>query len=191
MPQGPILRFYRRTDARYLFSATNTGVSQIYLSSPEAALKTHAELLWDETCRACDWLADNGYLDAPLRPKKTDAPDESQQEYRAVQRYLRAKLQATARGEDQSGNKRDKTPAVEAARIVEKPEAPGTLSEGVEIVPKVAPDPLGRLIHSLQALCKALADGPETHPVIRCIDERSSRKPADFPCAARLQPRQR
>ena len=85
----------------------------------------------------------------------------------------------------------DKALAVEAASITDKPEAAGTPPGKAGIMPKIAADPRTPLIESLQALRNALADGPETHPVIRCIDERSSCKPADFPCAARLRARQR
>ncbi len=58
---------------------------------PTARLAKEAELLWDETCRACDWLADNGCHDAPVRPAKTRDTDESLRQYQAVRQYLHAK----------------------------------------------------------------------------------------------------
>jgi hypothetical protein len=51
-------------------SATNTGESKIHGATVSKVRVNAAELLWDETCRACDWLHDNSYRDAPVRPPK-------------------------------------------------------------------------------------------------------------------------
>ena len=53
-------------------------------------LASKAGGLWDETCRACDWLADNGYHDAPVRPAETSDPAESLRQYQLVRQYLRS-----------------------------------------------------------------------------------------------------
>jgi hypothetical protein len=78
---------------------TNTGktimqfVGRCALKSTKELARS-AELLWDETCRACEWLADRGYHDAPIRPPKTMDPDESLRQYRLVQQYLRSKIES-------------------------------------------------------------------------------------------------
>jgi len=89
--------------------SANTGVP-LTIGPSKADLAKHAELLWDETSRACDWLADHGYSDAPTRQAKTADADRAHSQYRTVEQYISLRMQAH-KGGDKPKRRGGKTPS--------------------------------------------------------------------------------
>lgn len=90
------------TDRCIVLGAINTGQADPNPAYSVEQIEHESHVLWDETTRACDWLAHFGFSDAPSLPKETSDPHEAQRLFREVQRYLRGKIKTPKRNRRQA-----------------------------------------------------------------------------------------
>ncbi len=126
---GALLEWLHRVAAPHLavlapdrcivFHGANTGMT--LTGVPDAAkVQAAAILLWDETARACDWLADHGYHDAPTRRPRTADPDEAYSQYRVVEQYIELKMQASKPATEEKKRGGGRRPSAVIARRNER-----------------------------------------------------------------------